>query len=106
MYNPKADDWVQVGEVNWGDRDGTLSNNRPDGGRDIYLFGIDMIKRTGFVKRAIGGVDMANPDLRVVESLGFEPIAELGDGESYETEIITDGSRGQPRRVRLTYHED
>lgn len=105
-YLPDRDDWALAGVINWGDRDGSISANNPDGGRDIYLFGVDMINRQGFIKKSIGGIDETNPSVRKIDSLGFTAIASLANGESYELETVTDTSRGETRRVRFTYSED
>jgi hypothetical protein len=38
IYNPELSRWIQVGEVKPGDPSGSISDNKPDGTRDIYLF--------------------------------------------------------------------
>lgn len=105
-YITESNIWDHVADINSGDPDGTISANNPDGSRDIYLFGVDMINRQGFIKRSIAGIDIANAEKRAVNSLGFLTVATLNSNESYEIETVTDRSQGKSRRVRFVYLED
>lgn len=105
-YISETDSWNLVGDVNWGDPDASMSSNNSDGSRDVFLFGVDIIKRIGFIKRSIAGLDEATPDTRIIDSAGFETVATLEDNESFEIETVTDRSNNQRRRVRFTYLQD
>jgi hypothetical protein len=105
-YIPDNDAWSQVVDVNGGDPDVSISANNPDGSRDVYLFGVDTINHQGYIRRSIGGIDEADPDVRVIDSLGFVTVATLNSSESYELVTVTDKSKGEPRRLRFTYFRD
>lgn len=105
-YVPDNETWAHVGDINPGDSDASMSANNPDGTRDVYLFGVDMLKRQGFIKKSIAGIDEANSETRVIDSLGFVTVATLNPSENYEIATVTDKSQGEQRKIRFTYFED
>ncbi len=101
---PKSEDWIALNDVKVGDRDGSLSDNQPDG-RNVYIFGVDPIENLGYIKKSELGVDTEQADARVVSSLGFVTIAALAHQESFELTVLPDRSP-EPRHLRFTYFED
>jgi hypothetical protein len=104
LHDSKKDTWTSVGQIKFGDPDGTISDNHKDG-RDIYLFGVDPVENQGYIKRSAGGIDIAEGNTRTVDSLGFVAIAELDPNQSYELTVKTDIS-SMPRRIKFTYIEE
>ena len=102
LYNANADDWLPVAEIDAGEPNGSFSDNLPDGTRDVYMFGVDRENERGFVLRSLGGLDIEVSDTRRLDSLGFDEIASLTNGESYEMMIKTDKSP-DPRIIRFQY---
>jgi hypothetical protein len=106
-YRPDSESWTHVGDIPQGSPDASMSSNNPDGSRDIFIFGVDMINRQGYIKKSISGLDETEPGVRIIDSFeGFTTIATLDPSESFEIETVTDISNGEPRRIRFTYLED
>lgn len=104
INNPENGEWVSIPGIQLGDRDGTVSDNTPEG-RDIYLFGVDPIENQGYIKRSTAGIDTAGSSTRLVDSAGFVTVAALQPEESFELTVKTDTSP-KPRTLRFTYLED
>jgi hypothetical protein len=101
VYNAERDEWVPVGEVSSGGNPGSFSNNYEEG-RDLYVFGVDEKNNVGYVKKSVFGRDIAVGEDRLVEPVGYEDIATLHPGDSYEMDVKTDVSP-EPRKIRLTF---
>jgi hypothetical protein len=99
------DQWALAGQIDQGDRDGSMSDNPPEGGRDIYRFGVDPVSNTGYVVREGFGADRDVSGVREVSSLGTVIVASLHHGESHELTVRPDNSSA-PRRIRFTYSSE
>jgi hypothetical protein len=88
-------DWKQAAVMNPGDPEGSVSDNREDG-RDILMFRCEAARSV--IRRSTGGADFETGPGRVIVPFGFEELAVLADGESFERDVTTD--RGVSFRVR------
>lgn len=104
MLRPGTDEWADIGPIALGDPDGTISDNN-EGGRDLYLFGVDPVENQGYIKKSTFGVDITEGEVRGVDSAGFVTIAALNNGESHELTVRTD-TTPDPRTLRFTYYEE
>lgn len=106
VYNPERNSWIQAGEVKPGDPPGSISSNKPDGSRDVYMFDCAPDDSKSTIQRSGFGVDaeLAEGRLRAVvpDPSRLEVVKELKPGESYEMTIKTDRSP-QPRQIRFTH---
>lgn len=101
IYNPANEQWALAGELQPGQRDGSISDNH-SAGRDVYIFGVDPTENRGYVKKSAFGMDTADKVIRAIDTTNFIEVTYLEPGESYEMEVRTDSST-QPRKIRLTY---
>jgi hypothetical protein len=98
---PGASEWKTASVLGPADQEGSISDTRPDGVRDVILFrcegGKSVISRSG------GGIDFeeASQARVVLPFAGRETLAELGAGEVYERDVRTD--RGTCCRARWTH---
>src|ERR1700722_11976619 len=90
LYNASTDGWRPLGEIKPGEQNGSLSDNLPDGKRDVYMFGVDEETNSGFILRSVAGIDIENSGTRAINSLAFAVVARLLDGDSHEMMIRTD----------------
>lgn len=102
ILGPTGDQWFRVGEVKPGDRPGSVSQNLPDGGREVYVFSPDPDDSKSTISKSVGGVDPANPARRTVFTEQLETVATLKDGESYTLSLKSDTSP-ERRIVRFTH---
>ena len=80
--------WVPTGPpLVVGSFAGSLSNNTPEG-RDILRFSCE--GGHSVIERSEGGFDVELEQLRVLGASGFEVLAILHNGESYEFDLRTD----------------
>ena len=102
-FDPRKEEWVTFATLKPGDRPGSMSNNLPEG-REVILFECAKDDSYSTVRKSRAGVDF-NPieAIRsVVPSAGFDVLATLKDGESFEMDIKTDISAA-PKKIRLTH---
>ncbi len=102
VYNPAREKWVKVGERRPNEPLGYISQNKPDGIREIYLFGCNPDNVESVILKSKSGLDIADPSISIVDTAGFEEIARLKDGESHTLSIKTDVSDTR-RMVRFTH---
>ncbi|HEY5601343.1 MAG TPA: hypothetical protein VIK81_04665 [Patescibacteria group bacterium] len=104
IYNPEARNWVKAGEVKPGDPPGSISDNKTDGSRDIYMFDCAPDNSKSTIYRSSFGADVDLGTVRVVTSdpSRLETIKELKTGESFEMEVKTDRSP-ESRRIRFVH---
>src|SRR3989344_5798873 len=103
VYNAMAKDWVQLPELKPGDRPGSVSQNKPDGTREVYLFECAPDNSHSTIYRSKLGADAATPDTRIVTTEGLEIIKELRRGEEpYVLTLLTDISP-QRKIIRFTH---
>lgn len=102
VYNPQRTDWVKVQELNPGDSSDSISQNKPDGQREVYLFQCEPSGEESVIYRSRAGFDVANQRSRVVNTTGLEEVARLKDGESHQLSVKTDVSDTE-RLVRFTH---
>jgi hypothetical protein len=96
-------EWKKMGELLPGDRLGSISDNRPDGKRDVYLFQCESMNRRSVIYRSEGGLDFNVEHLRVTDTQGLEEIKELTHAQpTYEMQVKTDQSPTK-RRIRFTH---
>jgi hypothetical protein len=94
-------DWVTVGRLTVASPMGSMSNNLPDGGRDVIMF--ECAGGYSVICRSLAGVDFeAGPpgSPRVIDAVAVEELARLEPGQSYEMPVTTD--RGISVMVRWT----
>lgn len=107
-YNSERSRWIQVGEVKPGDPPGSISDNKSDRTRDIYLFGCAPDNSKSIIYRSGLGLDteVERGRLRVImpDPSRLEIVKELNPGESYEMTIKTDRN-AEPRQIRFTHRK-
>lgn len=105
MYNPFTKEWKKVGEVPEGDN-GSISNNKPDGTRDIYFFECAEDNSHSTIYRSGFGMDMeiTGTSLRelIIDGSKIEKVAELKADESHEMIVKTDKG-SMPVNTRFTH---
>lgn len=102
-FDPERKEWIKLPELNPGDRPGSVSQNKPDGSREVYLFECAPDDSHSTIYRSALGVDAATSDKRIVTTGGLEVIRELRRGEEpYILTLLTDVS-SQRRIVRFTH---
>lgn len=79
MHVP-AKGWIKIGEARPGDPTGSISDNKPDGSRDIYMFVCLPDDSKSVIYHSRGGVDTEMGPLRVVSPTGVDIIKELKKG--------------------------
>lgn len=93
VLHPIDNRWLKVGQINPKDRPGSLSHNREDGKREMYVFSCadddlkSVIYKSGF------GTDSESGITRTISDFSRpEIIKELKKGESFEMKIKNDKS--------------
>lgn len=103
IFRERQGGWVTIGDVKPGDRPGSISDNKADGARDVYVFECSEDDSKSTIYRSEGGLDTEKGDVRAVISLkGLSIVKELKRGEFYEMKIKTDKSP-QPRKIRFSH---
>lgn len=101
-YGPNMN-WIKIGEVEPGDPPGSMSNNKPDGSRDIYIFECLPDDSKSVIYRSRAGLDTEIGPVRALTTTGADIIKEIKRGdEPYEMKIKTDKSP-EPRQIRFTH---
>lgn len=104
VYNAQRNEWIRAGEVKPGDPPGSISQNKPDGSREVYLFQCEPDDKSSVIYRSEAGIDVANPQIRVIDSVGLEEVARLTEAESHTISVKTDVSDAR-RVIRFTHQE-
>jgi len=105
VYNTGEKRWVQLSYVNPGDRIGSISSNKPDGSRELYLFECSPDDSKSLIYRSESGLDIEieRGVLREALTTGLEVVKELRRGdEPYMLLIKTDKSP-EFRQVRFAH---
>ena len=104
MFRPTDEKWVRLGEVHPTDPPGSISDNKPNGERNLYIFECKKDDSQSTICRSGQGVDMEIGRFReaLIDSSKLEIVRELKDGESFEMEIKTDRSP-EKRKIRFTH---
>lgn len=91
-FNPARKEWVRVGDVYSTDPPGTMSNNKPDGSRELYQFACAKDDSKSTIYRSGLGVDIEIGRFRgaIIDPLKLEVVKELKREESFEMDIKTD----------------
>lgn len=104
IYNPEARNWIKIGEVKPNDLPGSISDNKSDGSRDVYMFECAADNSKSTIYRSGFGADIDLGSMRVVspDPSQLEVVKELNKNESFEMVVKTDKSPG-PRRIRFSH---
>ena len=104
VYGSDVRQWIQAGEVKPGDPPGSMSDNKPDSTRDLYIFECDPDDSKSTIYKSELGVDVSQGNLRAVISdrSRWGIIKELEKNEVFEMSVRTDISP-RPRQVRFTH---
>lgn len=102
IYNPKTGGWKEVGRLGPGKRPGSISDNRPDGRRDVYVFSCAEDNSHSAIQRSAAGIDGATEQLRAISTVGAEIVKVLHAGETYEMNVKTDVGK-QTLRIRFRH---
>ena len=102
-YHPERREWVILSELSPGDRPASLSQNKPDGMREVYLFECAPDDSCSIINRSTGGIDAANSNVRVVGTQELELVKKLRRGEEpYTLTMLADGDT-QGRIFRFSH---
>ncbi len=104
IYRPDIKQYAQAGEVSFGDPPGSMSDNKPDGTRDLYIFECSPDDSKSTIYKSELGVDVSQGNLRAVISdrARWNIVKELRKNQSFEMNVRTDVSP-KPRQVRFTH---
>lgn len=103
VFHPVEKKWIKVGEVKPTDLPGSISNNKTDDSRDLYLFECESDDSKSIIYRSKFGADgKIGNNLREIISSGSEVIKELKKGETHEMKIKTDKNQ-ESRLIRFTH---
>ncbi len=98
--------WNRAGVIGPGDPSGSMSDNKPDGKRELYLFECSLDGSESVIYRSRSGIDteiMAGQLRKSVIANGLETVKVLRRGdEPYVIEVQTDKSP-EPRQIRFTH---
>ncbi|MDP3916817.1 MAG: hypothetical protein Q8Q42_00850 [Nanoarchaeota archaeon] len=95
--------WIEAGNLNPGDRPGSISNNNLDGSRDVYLFECEVGNNKSVIYRSSAGIDTEIENLRVTNIQDLEIVKELSkDNPTLEMKVKTDRSQIY-RTIRFTH---
>lgn len=104
VYRPNLCEWAHVGDVPPGQK-GSISQNLPDGRREIYIFEPDLDDSKTILSKVSAREDMEIGNFRLLPKLQeTNVLAELKKGdEPYRLTVKTDAS---PSRiiVRFSHH--
>ncbi|MDE1869087.1 MAG: hypothetical protein KGH60_03950 [Candidatus Micrarchaeota archaeon] len=82
--------WKRLGELRPGDHQGSLSDNKPDGHREVYVFRCEPDGRSSKLLRSAAGVDSEEGTERTIIPLGnFDIVKVLRTGDTYDLPITT-----------------
>lgn len=102
IYGPNKN-WIKVAEVRQRDLPGSISDNKSDGSRDVYIFECLQDDSKSVIYRSKAGVDTEIDSLRAITTAGVDIVAEIRRGDKpYKMEIKTD-KRSEPRQIRFTH---
>jgi len=102
MYSQRTG-WTRVCQVNPGNPLGSLSDNKPNGRRDVYLFECMPDNSKSVIYHSRAGLDTERGITRNLVTKGLDVITELRVGDKpYEIRLKTDSSP-EPRQIRFTH---
>ncbi len=101
-FNPHSNEWVKMGDLKPGEIPGSISQNKPDGKREIYIFECEPDDSKSVIYRSESGVDIATPQIRAALTEGLEQVAILTEGQDYKLSVKTDTS-SQRRLMKFTH---
>ena len=106
VFHPTNKNWVRVGEIHPTDPKGSMSDNKSDGNRDVYMFGCEPDDSKSTIYRSGAGVDT---EVGVFREISMDPsrlevVRELRNGESYEMDVNTDKSP-EKKKVRFIHRK-
>lgn len=85
--------WAPISVLSPGAQPGSISNNTPDGKREIYLFECAADDQSSTISKSEAGIDFLSQDRRkrVIESVRKNVIATLREGDApFEITVRTD----------------
>lgn len=91
--------WKEFGVLRPGNRPGSISDNTPEGRREVYVFACWPDDSRSVVSRSAGGADAATDDARRIISAGFEVVKVLRKGESQVLELHRTDAAGTGQAV-------
>jgi|SRR3989338_2586443 len=92
VFVPQGKQWVEAGSLKPGDRYGSISDTRPDGRRDVYVFECLPGNAMSRLYLSYNGTDIADAHNRTIVSAIIKPIVELKEGMEYDMKVKTDTS--------------
>lgn len=101
VLSPQGDKWIRKAKVMPG-KNGSMSHNKSDGSRVIYLFECKPGDNESEISISKLGVDIVTSKIREIRSVDIRVVATLKDEESKVLVIKTDVS-STAKAVRLTH---
>lgn len=105
ILGPQRDTWFKVSEIKPGEQPGSVSQNLPDGGREVYLFAPEPDDSKSVIHKSRAGVDIVSADTRHIITEDLELIASLASGESYTLSLRSDIATAR-RIIRFTHETE
>lgn len=103
-FHPIDQKWIRVIAVHPTDPMGSLSNNKSDGSRDLYLYECAKDDSKSTIYTSGVGADAEAGRFRAVllNRSKLKVVKELREGEVFEMEVVTDRVK-EKRKVRFTH---
>ena len=99
-----GNEWKLFGILQPVDQRGSITDNKPNGQRDIYIFECSMDDSQSTVYRAETVVaDIERGNTRVIATTGLSIVAELRRGDNPYEMVVTCHKNKPPRRIRFTH---
>jgi hypothetical protein len=105
LRNLEDTGWLKFGEpLQPGEAPSSISNNPPDGEREIVFFGCEPDGLSSVIRKTISARETVSEGTRVFSSSVFDEIKRLRVGDKpYVLDVITD--RGDEATIRFTHKE-
>ncbi|MCX6774499.1 MAG: hypothetical protein NTY99_00195 [DPANN group archaeon] len=95
--------WIKVNTVKPIDLPGSITDNKPDGSRELYIFQCSLDGLYSIIYRSKAGIDAEKGLGRMITTTGLDVVKELKKGDKpYEMSIKTDKS-SETRRIRFVH---
>ncbi len=106
-YSGDKSKWVDVGEVKPGEQPGSLSQNRPDGTREVILFSCASDNSQSTIYRSKSGIDLVVGNIRAIvnDMENWETVKVLKDGDPPHIMSLKTDVSPQRRIIRFTHYK-
>jgi hypothetical protein len=104
VFAPDIEEWIVRAQLFPDSPPGSISQNKPDGQREVYTFQCEPSGEESVIYRSEKGIDAASSQIRLITTEGFEEVARLKDSQSHTIAVKTDIS-DMRSLVRFTHQK-